>query len=95
MTMSGQRLLEQANRDVFFTDLNACNEFTNGAELAPGIEAETLVIIGKQDKMTAAVSAGAATRHGQPIVRKNSQDGEIVKRESLKGLDLGLGHLLS
>ncbi|HIG42626.1 MAG: alpha/beta hydrolase [bacterium] len=57
MTMSGQRLLEQANPDVFYAGLNACNEFTNGAELAAEITAETMVIIGKQDKMTAAVSA--------------------------------------
>jgi pimeloyl-ACP methyl ester carboxylesterase len=57
MTMAGQRLLEKANRDVFFTDLNACNEFTNGAELSLDIKTETLVIIGRQDKMTAAVNA--------------------------------------
>jgi pimeloyl-ACP methyl ester carboxylesterase len=57
MTMSGQRLLEKANEHVFFADLNACNEFTNGAELATQITADTLVIIGEQDKMTAAVNA--------------------------------------
>ncbi|HJP50722.1 MAG: alpha/beta hydrolase [Pseudomonadales bacterium] len=57
MTMSWQRLLEKAREDVFFTDLNACNEFVNGAELAADIKSETLVIIGTQDLMTAPVSA--------------------------------------
>ena len=57
MTMSGQRLLEKAGEDVFYIDLNACNEFSNGNQLATQIRAETLVIIGEQDKMTAPVSA--------------------------------------
>ena len=57
MTMSGQRLLENANDNVFFTDLNACNEFTDGDRLSTQITAQTLVIIGEQDKMTAAVNA--------------------------------------
>jgi pimeloyl-ACP methyl ester carboxylesterase len=57
MTMGGQRLLERAARDVFHSDLNACNEFTNGAELAKKIAVETLVIVGNQDKMTAPISA--------------------------------------
>jgi len=57
MTMSGQRLLEKAKKDVFFTDLDACNEFTNGDKLAGQITADTLVIIGEQDRMTTAVNA--------------------------------------
>ncbi len=57
MTIGGQRLLERSADDVFFTDLNACNEFTNGAELAPQITVETLVIVGNQDRMTAPVNA--------------------------------------
>ena len=57
MTMSGQRLLETTDENVFFTDLNACNEFGNGAELAATTAAETLVIIAGEDKMTAPVSA--------------------------------------
>ena len=57
MTMSGQRLLEKAGKHVFYTDLNACNEFTNGDKLAGQITADTLVIIGEQDRMTAAVNA--------------------------------------
>ena len=59
MTMSGQRLLEMANNGAFFTDLNACNEFANGDELAKHVTAPTLVIIGEQDKMTAPISAQA------------------------------------
>ena len=57
MTMSGQRLLEKAIDDVFFNDLNACNEFTDGDSLSTEITAQTLVIIGRQDKMTAAIGA--------------------------------------
>lgn len=57
MTMSGQRLLETAENDVLFADMNACNEFTNGTELAAKVQCETLVLIGEDDKMTAPVSA--------------------------------------
>ena len=73
MTMNGQRLLETANRDVFFTDLNACNEFTNGADLATQINAETLVVIAEQDKMTSPVSATqvAQSIHDCRTVRLN------------------------
>lgn len=57
MTMGGQRLLERAREGVFFIDLNACNEFNNGPELAASINVETLVIIGNQDKMTSPINA--------------------------------------
>lgn len=57
MTMGSQRLLERAAEDVFHTDLNACSEFKQGAELAAKINAETLLIIGEQDKMAAPVNA--------------------------------------
>ena len=57
MTMAGQRLLERAGKDAFFTDLNACNTFTNGAELATKIAVKSLVIIGNQDRMTAVTGA--------------------------------------
>ena len=57
MTMGGQRLLERAKENVFFTDLTACNEFHDGAELAAKINAETLVIVGNQDKMTSPINA--------------------------------------
>ena len=57
MTMGGQRLLESANDNVLFADLNTCNEFTNGEELAAKITCETLIMIGEDDKMTAPVGA--------------------------------------
>jgi pimeloyl-ACP methyl ester carboxylesterase len=57
MMMSGQRLLEHAGQDVFFTDLNACNEFTDSLELARKIQTETLLIVGEQDQMTAPMNA--------------------------------------
>ncbi len=57
MMVSGQRLLERSKENAFFTGLNACNDFVDGDELVKKIEAETLVIIGKQDKMTAAIGA--------------------------------------
>ena len=57
MTMSGQRLLESAADDVLFTDLNTCNEFRNGEELASKVSCETLVVIGNEDKMTAPIGA--------------------------------------
>ncbi len=57
MTMSGQRLLEQAGEDVFFADLNACNDFVAGEQLATEVAAETLVLVGNQDQMTTSVNA--------------------------------------
>ena len=57
MTMGGQRLLERAKENVFFIDLNACNEFHDGAELAARINTTTLVIVGNQDKMTSPINA--------------------------------------
>jgi pimeloyl-ACP methyl ester carboxylesterase len=57
MTAGGERLLERAGEDVFFTDLNACNDFVNGAELAAQVQCPSLVIIGKQDMMTAPISS--------------------------------------
>ena len=57
MTGGGQRLLERAGKDVFFTDLNACNEFTGGLELAKVVQCPTLVIIGAKDAMTSPVQA--------------------------------------
>jgi pimeloyl-ACP methyl ester carboxylesterase len=57
MTGAGERLLERAGKDVFYTDLNACNEFVNAAELAGQVRCPSLVIIGRQDMMTAPVSS--------------------------------------
>ncbi len=57
MTGGGERLLERAGEDVFFADLNACNNFVNGAELALEVQCPSLVIIGTQDTMTAPISS--------------------------------------
>ena len=53
MMMTGQRLLEAVEDDVFFADLKACNEFTNSLKLAEKISTKTLVFIGDRDQMTA------------------------------------------
>ena len=45
----GERLLQQAGRDVLHTDLAACNGFQ--AEALP-VQQPALVIIGDDDKMT-------------------------------------------
>ena len=60
MTMSGQRLLERSNDDVLFTDLNACNAFGDAEDYLPDIAKPTLIISGKQDKMTSPLKARAA-----------------------------------
>ena len=57
MMMSGQRLLERTPEDVYFADLNACNEFSDGDALAAQIGTQTLIFVAAQDKMTAPVSA--------------------------------------
>jgi pimeloyl-ACP methyl ester carboxylesterase len=57
MTVGGERLLERAADNVFFTDLNACNNFANGAELAAEVQCPSLVILGAQDMMTAPVNS--------------------------------------
>lgn len=63
MTMSGQRLLEQAGEQVLFTDLSACNSFTPAFDFYQNISATSLVIIGAQDKMTAPVNAHQVTNY--------------------------------
>ncbi len=57
MTMGGQRLIERTADGVYFADFNACNEFSNGEELAASIKANTLIVVGMQDKMTMPVNA--------------------------------------
>jgi pimeloyl-ACP methyl ester carboxylesterase len=57
MTVGGERLLERAADNVFFTDLNACNEFANGVQLAGEVQCPSLVILGAQDMMTAPASS--------------------------------------
>lgn len=82
MMMSGQRLLECNDEGVFYTDLNACNEFTEAAELAKNVSVETLVIIGEQDKMTAATTALQVAKNIRHCsVRKLSPCGHAMLAE--------------
>jgi pimeloyl-ACP methyl ester carboxylesterase len=62
MMMSGQRLIERAADDVFYTDLNACNSFTEGDVLAAEITVPTMVIAGDEDKMTTAARGAEVAR---------------------------------
>ena len=57
MNMSGQRLLERASDNTFFTDLKACNDFNDGESIAQSVISKTLVVIGDEDKMTTPSSA--------------------------------------
>ena len=63
MSMSGQRLLEQAPDNTFFSDLKACNEFRDGETAAKSVLAETLVIVGNKDKMTSPTNALKVARN--------------------------------
>ena len=49
---SNMRLLERSQDNVLFTDLNACNEYTNGIAAAQDIRVPVNLILGKQDRMT-------------------------------------------
>ena len=50
-------MLEKAPDNIFYKDLNACNQFKDGEILAKRIDSKTLVVIGNQDKMTAPLNA--------------------------------------
>jgi len=60
LTMSGQRLLERSRDGVLFNDLNACNSFVNAESYLPELTQPTLIISGKQDKMTSPLKARQA-----------------------------------
>ena len=60
MTISGQRLLERSDDNVLFNDLNACNAFEDAEVYLNNINRPTLIISGKQDKMTSPIKARAA-----------------------------------
>ncbi|GIS19601.1 MAG: alpha/beta hydrolase [Pseudomonadota bacterium] len=63
----GERLLQQAGRDVLYTDLAACNGFQ--AETLAPVQQPALVIIGDDDKMTPP-RAGMAVADGLTDVRQ-------------------------
>ena len=49
---SNMRLLERSPDNVLLTDLNACNEYTNGIAAAQDIPIPANLVLGKQDRMT-------------------------------------------
>ena len=49
---SGLRLLERSRPGVLFTDLNACNNYTEGLEQAARIRSPVLLVLGEKDMMT-------------------------------------------
>lgn len=49
---SSMRLLERALDGRLYTDLNACNEYTNGLNAAANIQVPCTLILGEEDKMT-------------------------------------------
>ena len=61
MLGGGERLLEKAGTDVFFTDLKACNEFV----AMEGVSCPTMVIVGEADQMTPA-RAGVSVAQSLP-----------------------------
>jgi pimeloyl-ACP methyl ester carboxylesterase len=61
MLGSGERLLEKVSKDVFYTDLNACNEFVPKGE----VTSPAMVITGERDQMTPA-NAGIRVAESLP-----------------------------
>ncbi len=57
MMGGGERLLERAADNVYFADLNACNEFANGEAMAAEVGCPSLVIIAERDLMTQPVNS--------------------------------------
>jgi pimeloyl-ACP methyl ester carboxylesterase len=49
---SAYRLLERSASGALFNDLNACNEYQNGIAAAENVYASTVIISGREDKMT-------------------------------------------
>jgi pimeloyl-ACP methyl ester carboxylesterase len=49
---SAYRLLERSVPGTLFNDLNACNEYRNGVMAAENVYASTLILSGREDKMT-------------------------------------------
>ena len=55
----GLRLMEEAGRDVVHTDLNACNQYTEGLGHATRVACPTLLILGERDALTPVRAAHA------------------------------------
>ncbi len=57
MLGANQRLMERQKEGVFFTDLNACNNYSLDAALLKELQVPTLIICGDEDKMISAKSS--------------------------------------
>ena len=55
----GLRLLAESGRDVVHTDLNACNQYTEGLGHATRVACPTLLILGERDALTPVRAAHA------------------------------------
>ncbi len=53
MLGGGIRLLEHADENVLFNDMNACNEYNGGEEAAAKVQCPTRFVVGGVDMMTA------------------------------------------
>jgi len=62
MTGSGLRLLERGADGVLFNDLNACNNYHQGLEMAAHIQCPVQILLGRQDLM-------AAPRRAQKLIQ--------------------------
>ncbi len=93
---SSMRLLERSLDGRLFTDLNACNEYTNGIEAATGIQAPATLILGEQDKMT---PPGAALplieALDNPCVEMLTSCGHMMLSEQPEGVHRALVNALS
>ena len=54
---TGQRLMERASPGVIYSDLNACNEYSDGFEHAAAVRCPALLILGERDQLTPARTA--------------------------------------
>ena len=54
---ASMRLLEAARAGVLYTDLKACNDYTQGAAAAAAVRARTTLICGLEDRMTPVAAA--------------------------------------
>ena len=54
---SNRRVLERHLENILFADLNACNEYTNGATAARNIGIPAYLILGAEDRMAPATQA--------------------------------------
>ena len=79
---SNMRLLERSLEHVLFTDLNACNEYTNGIAAAQNIDIPAHLILGAEDRMTpAAQAAGLIDALAQPQVESLADCGHMMLSE--------------